>query len=272
MDYLLHEVHPALGAKAAIVFAPELAFLELSPRDGRPGLRLVHTLALTQRLRDALLTGSHELPPRLQALLSGHGADGQPSAQPHLALLPVPPEPEHGAEARLTRLAIALPRSTSTDDRRQVLHIASRVRWLALGRLGVWDVAPAWSEGAGLWSAQPDAATHWATVTPLAFDLHPKSDTESGRRRELAAMVARACTHVGLPEPRAVFATQDSLHAGIPPARAFPRIRRGDGRERCHAHVTIAFGEPVMGPLLLGAGRYRGYGLLRPLHLLEPHA
>ena len=30
-------------------------------------------------------------------------------------------------------------------------------------------------------------------------------------------------------------------------------------------HAILIFSEPVVGPVLLGAGRYRGYGLCRPL-------
>ena len=33
--------------------------------------------------------------------------------------------------------------------------------------------------------------------------------------------------------------------------------------------LDVTFKEPVVGPVLLGAGRYRGYGLCRPLHSNE---
>jgi CRISPR-associated protein Csb2 len=32
-----------------------------------------------------------------------------------------------------------------------------------------------------------------------------------------------------------------------------------------HSHAVLIFDEDVAGPLLIGAGRFRGYGLCRPL-------
>jgi hypothetical protein len=40
---------------------------------------------------------------------------------------------------------------------------------------------------------------------------------------------------------------------------------RKDGSERRHTHAILVFDEPVRGPVLIGAGRYRGYGFCRPL-------
>jgi CRISPR-associated protein Csb2 len=79
-------------------------------------------------------------------------------------------------------------------------------------------------------------------------------------------MVRHACTRIGLPEPTGVRMAAISAHLGAPPAREFPRLKRKDGGERRHTHVIVEFEEPVVGPVLLGAGRYRGYGLCRPLH------
>ena len=57
---------------------------------------------------------------------------------------------------------------------------------------------------------------------------------------------------------------------GVSAAPQFPRIiRKRDGKvdgEHRHTHVIAEFDRPVIGPVLIGAGRYRGYGLLRPLH------
>lgn len=52
-----------------------------------------------------------------------------------------------------------------------------------------------------------------------------------------------------------------------PPAPSFPRLPRKDGSLCRHAHAILVFAERVVGPLLLGAGRYRGYGLCRPVEL-----
>ena len=48
---------------------------------------------------------------------------------------------------------------------------------------------------------------------------------------------------------------------------AFPRLNRKDGSDRRHTHAILVFEEPVRGPILIGAGRYRGYGLCRALEM-----
>jgi CRISPR-associated protein Csb2 len=50
-----------------------------------------------------------------------------------------------------------------------------------------------------------------------------------------------------------------SLRA-MPGQGGFPQLRKG----KFQVHAQIDFADPVAGPLLLGAGRFRGYGLLRP--------
>ena len=106
-------------------------------------------------------------------------------------------------------------------------------------------------------------ARRWATVTPIVFDRHPK-----GRNKETQAerTVAEACERIGLPRPVNVVLSQVSLHISVPHSRAFPAMRRksGDGRLQ-HSHAVLAFAEPVGGPVILGAGRYRGYGMCRPV-------
>ena len=77
-------------------------------------------------------------------------------------------------------------------------------------------------------------ATHWATVTSVVFDRHPKGVDRIGYQRDLAAMITAASTRIVLPRLREVIGTQASAHLGVPPASAFPRLRRKDGSE-CHA-------------------------------------
>jgi CRISPR-associated protein Csb2 len=77
-------------------------------------------------------------------------------------------------------------------------------------------------------------------------------------------MIRQDCRRARIPEPCEVIVTPVSAHFGAPPAEAFPRLRN-DGNERCHCHAILIFTEPVRGPILLGAGRYCGYGLCRPM-------
>lgn len=122
----------------------------------------------------------------------------------------------------------------------------------------------------------------WLTVTPVALDRFPgnlRATDERARNRaeaEAAASIARACVFAGLPEPASVTVRLDAPLAGIPAApsglrpgprqqgRRFPGYQTGSGTPRACVHAEIDFSSEVRGPVLLGAGRYFGYGLFIP--------
>ena len=119
----------------------------------------------------------------------------------------------------------------------------------------------------------------WVSVTPVALDRYPRDlrSTDPARReeaeRDAEVTLARACVHAGLPEPVVTTVRFDPpLPGSAPvggwakqPGRRFPPYRAGSSgtvRPCVHAHLT--FPEPVAGPVLIGAGRYHGYGLFLP--------
>ncbi len=236
-----------------------------------PFLDLCAVFSVAERMREAVISQTNGLPERIRSLLSGHRADGGSLPDPHLALLPLAFVGHPHADGRILGMALTLPSSVSLDERRVALQAIARVRQLLLGPLGVWSVVPpqtgslAWNLRAEAWTAYPDGATHWATVTPVVFDRHPKSSDRARYQMEVADMIATACVRIGLPEPRNVAVTSVSRHAGAPPSFAFPRLRRKDGGERRHTHAMLEFGRPVCGPISIGAGRFCGYGFCRPL-------
>ncbi len=254
------------------VFNPYPIVLALEREDGPyRHLDLACVLSLAQRWREALLSQSNDLSESVRQLLSGHDGEGAPLEEPHLAFLPLAFVGHPHADGRLLGVGLAFPDGLSREDRREALRAVGRVRRLALGRLGTWQVTaqtaivPTWNLRPAAWTAHPEGATHWSTVTPVAYDRHPKTSDRASYMRQVAAMVARACTRIGLPEPRDVIVTPVSAHLGAPPAHAFPKLRRKDGGERRHTHAILVFDRPVRGPVLLGAGRYRGYGFCRPI-------
>jgi CRISPR-associated protein Csb2 len=125
-------------------------------------------------------------------------------------------------------------------------------------------------------------ARRWLTVTPIALDRFPgnlRSREPRARERaeeEAAACVARACVFAGLAdraERVRVAVRLDAPLAGVPASpggrrhpgvRQFPGYRTGTGTPRACVHAEIEFAEPVAGPVLVGAGRYLGYGLCLP--------
>jgi CRISPR-associated protein Csb2 len=254
------------------VFSPHLVVRTLERESGPyRELDLQCASQVAQRWRDAILTQVDDLPEPVRRLLSGHDREGAPLEEPHLAFVPLAFVGHPHADGHLMGMGIALPKGLEREDRRHALRAVARIERLVLGRLGTWRIAgitaaePAWNLRSGVWTAHPAGATHWSTVTPIAFDWHPKERNSSSYQRELAHMIAQACVRVGLPEPRDVIVMGVSGHLGVPPAHLFPRLQRKDGSRRRHAHMILVFDRAVCGPILLGAGRYRGYGVCRPL-------
>jgi CRISPR-associated protein Csb2 len=121
-------------------------------------------------------------------------------------------------------------------------------------------------------------ARRWATATPIVLDRHLKTPTRSATRgdnealqREMESSIVAAAGHVGLPAPSVVAGKHSALE-GAPGARPsgsapewtdwkLPAVLAS----RPRVHATLTFPEPVEGPVLLGAGRYVGLGLCRPL-------
>ncbi|MFG0285899.1 MAG: type I-U CRISPR-associated protein Csb2 [Phycisphaerales bacterium JB039] len=109
-----------------------------------------------------------------------------------------------------------------------------------------------------------EAAARWATVTPIVLDRHPKARQRADAQEAMREIVASACLRAGLPTPADVAVAPVSALAGAPHARDFTPLRRKDGSAPNQTHAVIQFAEPVPGPVLVGAGRFRGYGLCAP--------
>ncbi|MGH9527711.1 MAG: type I-G CRISPR-associated protein Csb2, partial [Terriglobales bacterium] len=198
-------------------------------------------------------------------------------------IFPLPFVGREHADGHLLGVGLALPRGLSPAERRQLLTALRRLcaQGLRLGPLGVWRLRPADSgvpRRALLpetWTAMPKGAVRWATVTPYVCDRHSKAKDAKEYFAEMAEEIAAAWRRVGHSGSDAAgeAGTADvhvetvavSAHLGAPPAHQFPRLRRKDGSERRQTHAILTFSRPVVGPLLLGAGRFRGYGLCRPL-------
>jgi CRISPR-associated protein Csb2 len=236
----------------------------------QPGLP--QTAAFTAALRGALLARVSEPG---KALVSGHAADGSPAMAPHLAYVPLPFADAPHADGHVVGLALVLP-SVVDPAAEEALWIALDAAADADGRLSL----VAGSAGAitvevdhrddhrRAVNLRPETwtrpATTWATVTPIVLDRQPP------RRHEdldgwTAEQIAAACQLQGLPSPVSIAPAAISPCVGVPPARAFPPLVRKDGSRRWHIHAHLTFPVPVAGPLLLGAGRYRGLGFCRPL-------
>jgi CRISPR-associated protein Csb2 len=209
--------------------------------------------------------------------VSGHRPEGPPSEADHLAFLALADVGREHANGAILGLALAVPTNVPAEDQARCLDnllvdeaALPRTLRLTLGRLGVLELelddrkvrqvalrSETWT-AAG--SAKP--SRRWATVTPISFDRHPKG---KDRWRQAEESVLRACVRIGLPAPSEIALSPDPFFAGSPHVRHLPRLERPNGGGSIqHLHAALTFREPVSGPVLLGAGRYRGYGLCRP--------
>lgn len=255
----------------------------------RRQLPILATAAVAEAVRGGLQRHAGAPIPQV---LSGHQPDGNPSQQPHLAIVPLPAVGHRHADGHLLGVGLVLPRATSRDDRTTVYRALDAwersarskdepedcpVLRLVLGAAGEWWLrrlegdSPLAGLRAATWCAGEKGEHTWVSVSPIALDRNPGDLTARDPRKAAAAFaeaeatIAAGCERIGLPRPQRVWATPSALVAGSEKAKRFAPFPRQSGKpQRVLVHATLRFGEPVVGPVLLGAGRYRGLGLFRP--------
>ncbi|MDQ1288045.1 MAG: CRISPR-associated protein Csb2, partial [Actinomycetota bacterium] len=120
------------------------------------------------------------------------------------------------------------------------------------------------------WGATPDrwrqASTRWVTATPVVLDRFPDSPDAD----DVEHVVRISLRTVGLPDPIDVETSRQPLLPGAVRLRPADLPRRARGR--LFRHVAVTFDRPVAGPVLVGAGRYLGVGLLAPVRVRRNHA
>lgn len=207
--------------------------------------------------------------------LCGHRADGTPTTQPHLAVLPIANVANPHAQGHVMGVALAVPREVPDDKIGYCLwqlfdfDSDGNPKPLRIYHGKDFDIDVVFDLGesereafkAQRWCGAPDGATVWTSVTPVALDRHGRRSRFDDEARE---QIAHACERIGLPRPTKVVVSPTGFLVGIPHARSVPALRRKDGSARQQVHVCLEFPVPVRGPVLIGAGRFRGYGLCMP--------
>ncbi len=242
---------------------------------------------LATAMRAAILHYAKEPIPEA---LSGHNRQGKSTAAPHVAFLPLPYIGYEHADGRILGMALSMPMSMDVRARRAALRAIGT--WedgqddkqrpyalrLTLGSHGVVHMSRL--RGAvTLTSLRPSAwnrrSQRWVSATPIALPRHPGRLTGGNAVARAKAWalaestISTACTHVGLPEPSSIEVSLDPFISGARPAPHFPAFsQKGMGGKpvrRQLVHTLITFEHPLTGPLMLGAGRFLGLGLMRPL-------
>ena len=257
-------------------------WLVLQRIDG-PRVPCIAAAGVARAIRSALMKFSRQPPPEL---ISGHREPDVPSTRPHLAIVPLPFVGHSHADGALLGVALVLPREPPPEERR-ALYLAidawersgadpdSPQMTVLLGKAGVWKLqriderAEQRTLRAESWSRR---ARSWVTATPIALDRHPGDlhDRDSSRQArayaEAEQTVRAACGHVGLPAPTVVNVLSFAPIAGARKAREYaPFPSESERTRRQLVHAAIEFNTEVRGPILLGAGRYLGLGLFRPV-------
>ena len=224
--------------------------------------------------------------------LSGHRPDGAPTLSPHVAFVPIPFVGSPHADGRVLGIAVSIPSGVDRTSRTAAYRAigvwertvqrrrdgSEHPLRLTLGTRGavrlrrIVGASELVSLRSGVWNK---SSRQWTSATPVALPQHPgsltrgaaKTRTKAWARAETA--VRLACTHVDLPEPAAVALSLDPWAAGARKAAHFPPFRqRGRGGRpvrRQLVHVSLTFDHLVRGPLMIGAGRFFGLGLMRPV-------
>ena len=229
-----------------------LRFVGVHP-EGRLAVRFTEALrrAVMRRVQDPL-----------PAVLHGHGLPGRP----HVAFLALPFVGDKHADGHLLGLAVAVPEASDPDRRRilsGVLAGHGAEGTFPLRVPGIGSVSLRYEPGlVRPKTLSPErwrrGSRRWVSATPVVLDRHP-------RRGDFEAEVVRGLRTAGLPAEVGIVSVETStapLQAGGIRllSRDLPDFTRG----RLFRHVAVTFDRRVAGPVLVGAGRYLGVGLLTP--------
>ena len=302
VDATTEDVSDAVVTQTA--FDPGLIVLRAGNRPGaRRRLGLPDTATVMRLLRKAVLKHCGVQPN--PEWVCGHAGVGQPTRSTHLAFVPLPFVGRRHADGHLLGVGIVPPTGIDGDSLRACLgpviydvdadgfrqrELSLNLKSLTVATFILEDRPdPPIALRASTWTG---TSTVWESVTPVVLERYPKADRGKNRNRwreEVVEGLVRSCEYAGVPRPAAIDIDTSSFLTGVPPA--IRRRRRGgssrfdDGRSgvgfrpfapskgrppRPQVHVRLRFDVPISGPILLGAGRFLGYGLMRPNPRWQP--
>ncbi len=271
---------PRIEQTPKTVFSPDWLILRHDTDSFMPDIRASALVA--KAIRDAVLSGYGAADLPIPEWISGHTPDKTPTRLPHLAFVPLPHVGFPYADGHVTGFALVPPRDRDLLKEaeflaalRAIMKPDSEGHYLNAYFHGLPDIRLRPVTEAVLAAQNPTLYTRqarvFATVTPIVLDRRPEQD---GRERidEIKALIRRSCINVGLPEPEVVVPDKHSAFEGAASARPSGKAPAWmnwrlppslNGRPMSHA--VLRFAEKVEGPVMLGAGRFVGLGLCRPL-------
>lgn len=227
-----------------------VAWLRLS--DAISGRRIG---ALTARFKDAVLSQHQRIHGTPPAVLHGHGYTG--TGYDIARYLALPDVGYIRSRGRIHGLALWLPPSTDPMARQTARDAARSIRTLSGAGRNV-ALAPHDGEARPL-AAHParwlQSSRAWSTAVPAIHERRRPLDLDE---------VSRWCRHAGLPDPVAFRSARAPLVPGALDLAPI-EVNRPDRPPLPYSHVELRFERPVFGPVVIGSGRQRGFGLCVPI-------
>ena len=248
---LLHwETYRSPGGCDAMESGDVVAWLRLSP--ALSGRRIS---SLTALFKAALLDRHQRMYGDPPAVLHGHGFKERGYDLARYLALPDIGMPR--SRGRIHGLALWLPPGVDREQQRKARDAAFAIDVL-VGRGIEVSVEPRGDEERP-WAANPQRwrgpSSTWVTAFPVIHE-----------RRGVPGLpeAARWCRHAGLPDPVAFQSSRAPLLPGAIDL-APSEVNRPERPALPYSHAEFRFAEPVSGPVVVGAGRQRGFGLCVPI-------
>ena len=252
------------------------ACFELRKPDGSaytyPVKRLIHVAGMTRCLAIKTMRQSPpsgDLPDGwLESYVAGHRSDaGEDHRQ--LSFIPLPSIGHRHTDPAVRRVMIVGP----VGDKRWVDHLARRLAGLTLvpdPKTGQANGPPAMlvpaTPSGTVFQRYHQPSRTWASATPVIL---PGND--DGKPTKTRKLIRKALEHAGIEQPCSITWHKQSKFPKIPPAGPARRGQRATGFIRpgyllrySAVHLTLDFGETARqpGPMLIGAGRHCGLGVM----------
>ena len=119
----------------------------------------------------------------------------------------------------------------------------------------------------GVWRLYSNPAKTWTSITPVILPGH--DDHRPAKRQKL---IQKALAQSGIEASCEFEPSSYSRFPKVPSAHKYDRNKRPQGfirpdhlMHQTAVHLTIRFQEPVPGPIVIGAGRHCGFGLMAHL-------
>ena len=210
---------------------------------------------VTALFKEAVLSQHQRIHGEPPPVLHGHGFNG--GGYDIARYLALPDVGYRWSQGRIHGLALWVPPGCDLIVHRRVRDAAFAIRRLT-GRGVDVSVVPREDEDRPR-AAHPSRwlrrSRRWATAFPAIHE----------RRRSLDLVeLARWCRHAGVSEPVAFRSGRTPLVAGAVDL-APVEVNRPGRPALPYSHVELRFAQAVPGPIVVGSGRQRGFGLCVPL-------